>query len=72
MPFEVTTFYKFDGSFAQDDVAEKAVGREHDESGWGCGERDIGWICRTEGAANKIKAALEKIGMPVSIFRFDQ
>jgi hypothetical protein len=71
MPFEVSTFYKFDGvSSDRDAAATKAVGREPEESGWGGGERDVGWICRTEGAANKIKTALEKIGMPVSIFRY--
>ena len=37
--FQVNTFYKSDGtSFDKDDVAMDAVGRDAEESGWGCGE----------------------------------
>ena len=66
--FLVSTFYATDGtSFEQDEIAMDAVGRDTDESGWGGGERDLGWLCETESEANEIKAALENIGMTADI-----
>lgn len=68
--FEVSTSYETDGSsFDRDAAAIAVVGGDPEESGWGCGQRDLGWLCETRREANEVKVALESIGMPVSIMR---
>lgn len=70
MNYLVSTFYTFDGSFGQDDAATTAVGREPDETGCGCGERDLGWICATKDeAALVVATSLESIGMTADVAR---
>lgn len=63
MKFEVRTKYTFQGSFSLDTVAEKTVGRISDFSGCGFGERDLGWVCASELEAEKIKRALDRVGL---------
>lgn len=53
----------------RDNVVMDAVGRDADECGWGCGERDLGWICRSKAAAEKVKLVLENIGMSADVAR---
>lgn len=66
--FIVSTFYKSDGmSFEKDEIAMDAVGRDTDESGWGCGERDLGWICESKDEAEQVKVALESVGMVADV-----
>lgn len=69
---EVTTSYPFEGNFDKDKVAINAVGRSKDFSGRsitnaGFGNRDLGWVCDTWGEAEKIKAALEGVGLVAKI-----
>lgn len=66
--FLVSTFYSCDGlNFDRDAVATLAAGGEAEESGWGMGERDLGWICETKSEADEIAKALEKVGFEVDI-----
>ncbi len=67
--FEVRTEYTFNGSFVFDEVAFKAAGRTSDFSGSGFGRRDLGWNCRSEFEAERIKHALDKIGLCAAIYR---
>jgi hypothetical protein len=60
---EVRTSYPFDGSFYRDDAAKQAAGRASDFSGFGFGQRDLGWNCKSEFEAERIKRALDKIGL---------
>ena len=64
---EVRTSYYFDGNFTLDDVAAKAVGRESDFSGAGFGTRDLGWAAKSDFEAQKIKRALDKIGLRAEV-----
>jgi hypothetical protein len=62
---EVRATYSFDGSFYRDEAATHAAGRVSDFSGCGFGQRDLGWVCRSEIEAERIKRALIKIGLTV-------
>ena len=64
---EVRTSYIFDGTFVRDDIAHHAAGRISDFSGCGFCERDLGWVCKSEIEAERIKRALDKIGMKATI-----
>ena len=64
---EVFTRYTFNGSFEFDDAAERAAGRKTDFSGAGLGFRDLGWIVKSEIEAERIKRALDKIGLRAEI-----
>lgn len=64
---DVCTSYPFDGSFYRDDAALHAVGRLPDFSGSGMGQRDLGWTCQSEIEAERIKRALDKIGLRAEI-----
>ena len=67
MPIEVRTKYTFQGGFSFDHVAEQAVGRPPDFSGCGFGDRDLGWICKSEFEAEKFRRSLEKIGLHATV-----
>lgn len=68
--YEVTTFYLCDGlSFPLDEEAMNAVGRDTDSSGWGCGERDLSWSCKSRAEAHAAWQALKDIGMDAIIIR---
>ena len=60
---EVRTRYSFQGGFSFDHIAEEAAGRVPDFSGAGMGERDLGWNCKSEIEAQRIKRALDKVGL---------
>jgi hypothetical protein len=64
---EVRTSYPFGGSFYRDDAAKHAAGRASDFSGCGLGERDLSWNCKSEFEAQRIKRALDKIGLVSTI-----
>ncbi len=66
---EVRTKYSFQGGFSFDHVAESAAGRVSDFSGCGFGERDLGWVCKSEFEAERIKRALDKVGLHAEIRR---
>ena len=69
--FEVSTWYPCDGlSFDRDEVAFSAAGRESDDSGWGCGEREHSWTCKTKSTAEKMKRALEGAGFDVHVMEY--
>ena len=67
MTIEVRARYTFLGSFAFDDIAHKAAGRTSDFGGSGFGERDLGWVVRSELEAWKMKKALDRVGLKVEI-----
>ena len=69
MSIEVRTSYTFNGDFALDRTAEKAVGRAADFSGCGMpeGRRDLGWVVKSEWEAQKFKRALDKMGLRANI-----
>lgn len=60
---EVRTSYTFNGSLDFDNAAHQAAGRVSDYGGCGLGSRDLGWICKSEIEAERIKRALDKIGL---------
>lgn len=64
---EVRASYSFDGSFYRDDAAAHAAGRQPDFSGSGMGQRDLGWTCKSEFEAERIKRALTKIGLTTAL-----
>lgn len=64
---DVRATYPFDGSFYRDEAAAHAAGRPADFSGCGFGERDLGWSCKSEFEAERIKRGLTKIGLTVSV-----
>jgi hypothetical protein len=64
---EVRTSYLFDGAFYRDEAAAHAAGRVSDFSGCGFGQRDLGWNCKSEFEAQRIKRALDKIGLQSEI-----
>ncbi len=66
---EVRTKYPFGGSFYRDDAAKHAAGRPSDFSGCDFGERDLGWNCKSEFEAKRIKKALDKIGLKSEIIK---
>lgn len=66
---EVRASYPFDGSFHFDEACSHAAGRPADYSGCGFGDRDLGWTCKSEFEAERIKRALIKIGMSPRIDR---
>lgn len=66
---EVHASYTFDGSFYRDDAAIHAAGRASDFSGCGFGQRDMGWVCKSEFEAERIKRALSKIGLTCTVTR---
>lgn len=66
---EVRTHYTFSESFYRDEAATHAAGRTPDFSGCGFGLRDLGWNCKSEFEAIKIKRALDKIGLQAFIHR---
>jgi len=63
----VSTKYTFQGSFSFDHIAEQAAGRQSDFSGSGFGVRDLGWVCKSEIEARRIKRALDKVGLGATI-----
>lgn len=67
MPIEVRARYSFDGSFYRDEAAHHAAGRVSDFAGCGFGERDLGWVCKSEFEAEKIRRGLEKIGLRATV-----
>jgi hypothetical protein len=67
MGVEVVTKYAWNGEFHMDSVAHNAAGRVSDFSGAGFGERDLGWVCKNSWEAQKIKRALDKIGLKAEI-----
>ena len=67
MSIEVRTSYTYNGSFELDAVANRAIGRNSDFSGVGFGMRDLGWVARSDFEAQKIKRALDKIGLHAEI-----
>lgn len=66
---EVRTKYTFQGGFSFDHIAEQAAGRGPDFSGAGMGERDLGWTCKSEFEAERIKRALDKVGLRAEIHK---
>jgi len=64
---EVRTKYTFQGGFSFDHIAENAAGRPPDFSGSGFGERDLGWACKSEIEAERIKRALDKVALRATI-----
>lgn len=70
--YDVHTSYNLTGEpfdFSPDEKAHKAVGRHSDFSGTWLEhpyQRDLGWGCKTKAEAQKIKRALQKIGMPAT------
>lgn len=68
---EVRASYAFDGSFYRDDAASHAAGRVSDFSGAGFGTRDLGWVCKSEFEAEKIRRSLEKIGLRATATQHD-
>jgi hypothetical protein len=48
-------------------MSGKAAGRVPDFSGCGLGDRDMGWICRSEIETEKIKRGLQRAGFRVEI-----
>lgn len=64
---EVRAKYSWNGSFEMDDAAHHAAGRISDFSGAGFGERDLGWVCKSEIEAERMKRALDKIGLRTEI-----
>jgi hypothetical protein len=64
---EVRVTYPFDGSFARDTAAHHAAGRISDFAGCGFGCRELGWVCKSEFEAQKIRRALDKIGMHATV-----
>lgn len=60
---EVRTSYSFTGDFGFDSAAHQAAGRVSDFGGCGFGQRDLGWVCKSEIEAERIKRALDKIGL---------
>ena len=66
---EVRTKYTFQGGFSFDHIASQAAGRDADFSGVGMGERDLGWTCKSEIEAERIKRALDKVGLRGEIRR---
>ena len=69
MTIEVRTKYSYQGGFNLDEAAHTAAGRISDFSGIGFGERDLGWVCKSDFEAEKIKRALDKIGLRAEIRR---
>lgn len=69
---EVRTSYPFDGSFYRDDAATHAAGRASDFSGCGFGQRDLGWVCKSEFEAEGIKRGLTKIGLTATMSPADR
>jgi hypothetical protein len=65
---EVRAKYSWGGSFYRDEAAHHAAGRVSDFAGCGFGERDLGWVCKSEFEAEKIRRALAKIGLSAEIF----
>ena len=59
---EVRLRYSYDETFHTDNVAHNAAGRVSDFSGAGFGERDLGWVCKSELEAQKIYRALKRAG----------
>jgi hypothetical protein len=64
---EVRTSYTWDGSFYRDEAAHQAAGRVSDFAGYALGARDLGWVCKSEFEAEKMKRALGKIGLKAEI-----
>lgn len=64
---EVRTKYAWCGSSEMDEAAHNAAGRVSDFSGCGFGERDLGWVCKSEIEAERMKRALDKIGLRATI-----
>lgn len=64
---EVRASYAWNGSFMIDDAAHQAVGRVSDFAGCGMGARDLGWVCKSEIEAERIKRKLSKIGITAEI-----
>ena len=65
---EVRTSYTWNGgAFGVDDAAHQAAGRVSDFSGCGFGSRDLSWVCKSEIEAERIKAALRKIGLHATL-----
>lgn len=64
---EVRASYIFDGTFDRDSAAHHAAGRLPDFSGLGFGSRDLGWVCKSEIEAERIKRSLNKIGIAARI-----
>jgi len=64
---DVQAKYAWSGDFGFDDAAIHAAGRHPDFSGCGLGERDLGWTCKSEIEAERIKRALGRIGLKATI-----
>jgi hypothetical protein len=64
---EVLARYEWMGNFILDGVAHKAAGRVPDFSGCGLGDRDLGWVCKSEIETEKIKRGLQRAGFRVEI-----
>lgn len=67
MSIEVVTSYTWDGSLFFDSIAEKAAGRVADFAGAGMGKRDLGWVAKSQLDAERMKRALDKVGMIAKI-----
>lgn len=65
--FEVRASYEWNGSPSLDAAAHQAAGRVSDFSGCGFGQRDLGWVCKSELEAQRIKRALDKIGLRAAL-----
>jgi hypothetical protein len=72
MTIEVRARYTFQGGFSYDHVAENAAGRPADFSGCGFGDRDLGWVCKSEFEAERIKRALDKVGLRAMLHAEEQ
>lgn len=64
---EVRTKYQWDGSFTRDSVAHQAAGRVSDFAGCGFDERDLGWVCKSEIEARRIKRSLDRVGFATTL-----
>jgi hypothetical protein len=67
MAIEIRAAYSSDNWPAMDEIAHKAAGRVSDFGGMGLGFRDLGWVANSELEAEKIKRALDKIGLRAEI-----
>ncbi len=65
---EIRARYDANSFPAMDGAAHAAAGRISDFSGMGFGERELGWICKSEIEALGIKLRLDKIGLRTEIW----
>ena len=63
----VITQYDMSNWPAMDEVLEKAVGRVSNFAGAGSGVRDHGWVCQSEIETERVKRAIRRLGLAVTV-----